>query len=63
MTSSTVLFRGSRGDLYIVAAPEGAQPFPVDAVAEEEDTFLVLSARPVLWKNTPGVPLGKAVSQ
>jgi len=34
----------SRGSLKIVAAPKDNQPFPVDAVALEEDTFLVLSA-------------------
>ena len=34
----------SRGTLKIVAAPKDNQPFPVDAVAFEEDTFLVLSA-------------------
>jgi hypothetical protein len=34
----------SRGSLRIVAAPKNNQPFPVDAVALEEDTFLVLSA-------------------
>jgi hypothetical protein len=34
----------SRGSLKIVAAPKDNQPFPVDAVAFEEDTFLVLSA-------------------
>jgi hypothetical protein len=34
--------------LRIVAAPVDAQPFPVDAVADEEDTFLVLSAEAVL---------------
>jgi hypothetical protein len=34
----------SRGSLKILAAPKDNQPFPVDAVAFEEDTFLVLSA-------------------
>jgi hypothetical protein len=34
----------SSGSLKIVAAPKDNQPFPVDAVAVEEDTFLVLSA-------------------
>jgi len=34
----------SRGSPKIVAAPKDNQPFPVDAVAFEEDTFLVLSA-------------------
>lgn len=36
----------SLGSLNIVAAPEDMPPFPVDAVAFEEDTFLVLSAPP-----------------
>ena len=31
------------GSVLIVAAPEDSRPFPVDAVAYEEDTFLVLS--------------------
>jgi len=34
----------SRGSLTIVAAPQDAQPFPVNAAAFEEDTLLVLSA-------------------
>jgi hypothetical protein len=34
----------SRGSLKIIAAPKDSRPFPVDAVASEEDTFLVLSA-------------------
>ncbi|MBW1691072.1 MAG: hypothetical protein JRJ70_10055 [Deltaproteobacteria bacterium] len=34
----------SRGSPRIIAAPNDNQPFPVDAVAFEEDTFLVLSA-------------------
>ena len=32
----------------VVAAPEDMKPFPVDAIVFEEDTFLVLSAEPVL---------------
>jgi hypothetical protein len=32
------------GSVDIIAAPKDTQPFPVDAVAVEEDTFLVLSA-------------------
>lgn len=32
----------------IVAAPETRPPFPVEAVVFEEDTFLVLSAEPVV---------------
>lgn len=34
----------SLGSLEVVAAPKDRPPFPVDAVAFEEDTFLVLSA-------------------
>ncbi len=30
----------------VVAAPQSAQPFPVDALVLEEDTYLVLSADP-----------------
>ena len=36
----------------IIAAPEDMQPFPVDAIVFEEDTFLVLSAEPVLREPT-----------
>lgn len=32
------------GPVLILAAPEGAPPFHIDALAKEEDTFLVLSA-------------------
>lgn len=41
-------FEISLGPLLIVAAPEDEPPFAVDAVAAEEDTFLVLSAEPVV---------------
>jgi hypothetical protein len=34
--------------LRIVAAPAARQPFPIDAVAAEEDTYLVLSAPPII---------------
>jgi hypothetical protein len=34
----------TRASVRIVAAPKNRKPFPVDAVAFEEDTFLVLSA-------------------
>jgi hypothetical protein len=34
----------TRASVRIVAAPKDRKPFPVDAVAFEEDTFLVLSA-------------------
>jgi len=36
------------GSIRIIAAPAYEQPFPIGAVAEEEDTFLVLSADPVV---------------
>ena len=36
------------GSIRIIAAPAYEQPFPIDVVAEEEDTFLVLSAEPVV---------------
>jgi len=36
----------SFGSVDIVAAPKNRPPFPVDAVAFEEDTFFVLSADP-----------------
>ena len=48
------LIRGARqfemsvGSIRLVAAPEDSPPFPVDALAAEEDTFLVLSADPVV---------------
>lgn len=45
----------SLGSLRIVAAPKHRPPFPVDAVAFEEDTFLVLSADPEV--RIPNEPL------
>lgn len=39
-------FEMSLGAYRIVAAPKDKPPFPVDAEAAEEDTFLVLSADP-----------------
>jgi hypothetical protein len=39
-------FRLSFGSIDIVAAPKDSPPFSIDAVAVEEDTFLVLSADP-----------------
>lgn len=36
------------GSLNIVAAPKGRRPFPVDGIVFEEDTFLVMSADPVV---------------
>ena len=37
-------FKISLGSVDIVVSPEDSPPFPVDAAAFEEDTFLVLSA-------------------
>jgi hypothetical protein len=39
---STISFNS----LKIAAAPEKSQPFPVKAIAHEEDTWLVMSAKP-----------------
>ena len=39
-------FHISLGSIDIVAAPKDSPPFSIDAVAVEEDTFLVLSADP-----------------
>jgi len=36
------------GALRVTASPEHDPPFPVDAVAIEEDTYLVMSAAPVV---------------
>lgn len=36
------------GSVDIVASPEDSPPFEIDAVASEEDTFLVLSADPTV---------------
>jgi hypothetical protein len=38
----------SLGNLHIVASPKDAPPFRVDAFVFEEDTFLVMSADPVV---------------
>ena len=38
----------SFGTLRIVAAPKDRPPFKVGAVAFEEDTFLVMSAEPIV---------------
>jgi hypothetical protein len=38
----------SFGPVRIVVAPEESPPFPVSAVVAEEDTFLVLTAPPVI---------------
>ncbi len=45
----------SHGSVRIVATPKDRPPFPVDAVAFEEDTFLVLSADPEV--RIPNEPL------
>jgi len=36
----------SFGSLRIVAAPENSPPFEIDALAVEEDTWLIMSAKP-----------------
>jgi hypothetical protein len=48
----------------IVVAPEDSPPFPVNAAAFEEDTFLVLSAPPVIResKENPLRLLAQAIS-
>jgi hypothetical protein len=38
----------SFGPLRIVASPEKSRPFMVDAIAFEEDTFLIMSADPMI---------------
>lgn len=47
--------------LKIIAAPKDAQPFPVHAVALEEDTFLVLSADTTV--RDPKEPLMRVMSK
>ncbi len=49
------------GSLSIVAAPKGRRPFPVDGVAFEEDTFLVMSADPVV--RDPKEPLVRIMTK
>jgi len=51
----------SHGPYRIVAAPEGKPPFNVDAVVAEEDTFLVMSAQPVV--RVPKEPLMKVMTR
>jgi len=51
----------SFGSVQIVVAPRGRPPFPVNAVAAEEDTFLVLSADPVV--RAPREPLIKLLTK
>ena len=51
----------SLGSLRIVAAPDDTPPFKVDAVAAEEDTFLVLSADPQV--RDPNEPLMRVMTR
>ena len=51
----------SLGSLRIVAAPDDTPPFKVDAVAAEEDTFLVLSADPQV--RDPKEPLMRVMTR
>ena len=48
------------GNVRVVTAPAWAAPFEVEAVAREEDTFLVLSADPTV--RDPGEPLMKVLT-
>ena len=48
------------GSVNVIAAPGSAPPFEVDAVAFEEDTFLVLSADTTV--RDPGEPLMKVLT-
>ncbi len=54
--TSTITWKG----IHIVAAPKDAPPFPVEAVAFEEDTFLVMSADPTV--RDPKIPLIRIMS-
>jgi hypothetical protein len=49
------------GDLRVVAAPKDSPPFAVQAIAFEEDTFLVLSADPSV--RDPKVPLVRIMTE
>ena len=49
------------GSVSITAAPKDRPPFKVDAVAAEEDTFLVLSANPEV--RDPGEPLVRVMTR
>jgi len=51
----------SFGGLQIVATPKEHPPFPVDAFAYEEDTFLVLSADPT--PRDPKVPMARIMTR
>lgn len=54
--TSEMIWKGIR----IAAAPKEAPPFPVEAFAFEEDTFLVMSADPTV--RDPKVPLIRIMS-
>lgn len=49
------------GKLRVVAAPKDSPPFAVQAIAFEEDTFLVLSADPSV--RDPKIPLVRIMTQ
>jgi hypothetical protein len=49
------------GKLRVVAAPKDSPPFAVQAIAFEEDTFLVLSADPAV--RDPKIPLVRIMTQ
>ena len=51
----------SIGTVSIIAAPKDRQPFKVDALATEEDTFLVLSAHPEV--RDPGEPMVRIMTR
>jgi len=51
----------SLGSVSIVAAPKDRPPFQVDAIAAEEDTFLVLSADPEV--RDPGEPMVRVMTR
>jgi hypothetical protein len=51
----------SLGSVSIIAAPKDRPPFQVDAVAAEEDTFLVLSADPEV--RDPGEPMVRVMTR
>jgi len=53
--------RISLGPIDIVAAPENTPPFPVDAIAVEEDTFLVVSADRQV--RDPHIPLMRVMTK
>jgi len=51
----------SHGSVRIVATPKDRPPFPVDAVAFEEDTFLIMSADPEV--RDPNEPLVRLMTR